>query len=113
QPSEGGESMALAWRVDHGRPGAVATAAARHYRRRLAAACTAGPVPPPHINRAAHARRLRGFYDGAVSGFLAAVVSMLYVVQTGNLTYNLGTPLVLAAFVATVVGGMGSLLGAV
>ena len=49
----------------------------------------------------------------AVSGFLAAVVSMLYVVQTGNLTYNLGVPLVLAAFVATVIGGMGSLLGAV
>ena len=43
----------------------------------------------------------------AVSGFLAAVVSMLYVVQTGNLTYNLGVPLVLAAFVATVIGGMG------
>ena len=49
----------------------------------------------------------------AVSGFLAAVVSMLYVVQSGKLTYNLGVPLVLAAFVATVIGGMGSLLGAV
>jgi branched-chain amino acid transport system permease protein len=49
----------------------------------------------------------------AVSGLFAAVVSMLYVVQTGNLTYNLGVPLVLAAFVATVIGGMGSLLGAV
>jgi branched-chain amino acid transport system permease protein len=49
----------------------------------------------------------------AVSGFLAAVVSMLYIVQSGNLTYNLGVPVVLAAFVATVIGGMGSLLGAV
>jgi branched-chain amino acid transport system permease protein len=49
----------------------------------------------------------------AVSGFFAAVVSMLYIVQSGNLTYNLGVPLVLAAFVATVIGGMGSLLGAV
>ncbi len=49
----------------------------------------------------------------AVSGFLAAVVSLLYVVQRGKLTYNLGVPLVMAAFVATVIGGMGSMLGAV
>lgn len=49
----------------------------------------------------------------AISGLLAAVVSMLYVVQSGSLSYNLGVPLVLAAFVATVIGGMGSLLGAV
>lgn len=49
----------------------------------------------------------------AISGLLAAVVSMLYIVQTGTLTYNLGVPLVLSAFVATVVGGMGSLVGAV
>jgi branched-chain amino acid transport system permease protein len=41
----------------------------------------------------------------AISGFLAAVVSMLYVVQSGNVTFNLGVPLVLAAFVATVIGG--------
>jgi branched-chain amino acid transport system permease protein len=49
----------------------------------------------------------------AISGFLAAVVSMLYVVQSGNVTFSLGVPLVLAAFVATVIGGMGSLMGAV
>jgi branched-chain amino acid transport system permease protein len=49
----------------------------------------------------------------AISGLLAAVVSMLYVVQSGTLTYNLGVPLVLAGFVATVIGGMGSLIGAV
>jgi len=49
----------------------------------------------------------------AISGFLAAVVSLLYVVQSGNLNRTMGVPLVLAAFVATVVGGMGSLVGAV
>lgn len=49
----------------------------------------------------------------AVSGFFAAVVSLLYVVQRGTLTYDFGVPLVMAAFVATVIGGMGSILGAV
>jgi branched-chain amino acid transport system permease protein len=49
----------------------------------------------------------------AISGFLAAVVSLLFVAQTGVLAYHMGVPLVLFAFVATVVGGMGSLAGAV
>ncbi len=49
----------------------------------------------------------------AVSGFLAAAVSVLLVAQTGVLSYHMGVPLVLFAFVATVVGGMGSLAGAV
>jgi branched-chain amino acid transport system permease protein len=49
----------------------------------------------------------------AVSGFFAAVVSMLYVVQRGTVTYDFGVPLVMSAFVATVIGGMGSVLGAV
>ena len=49
----------------------------------------------------------------AISGFLAAVVSLLYVTQTGVLSFHMGIPLVLFAFVATVVGGMGSLSGAV
>ena len=49
----------------------------------------------------------------AISGLLAAVVSLLYVSQVGALTYSMGIPLVLFAFVATVVGGMGSLTGAV
>jgi branched-chain amino acid transport system permease protein len=49
----------------------------------------------------------------AISGFLAAVVSLLLVAQTGVLSYQMGVPFVLFAFVATVVGGMGSLAGAV
>jgi branched-chain amino acid transport system permease protein len=49
----------------------------------------------------------------AISGFLAAVVSLLFVVQSGVLSFSMGVPLVLAAFVATVIGGMGSLTGAV
>ena len=49
----------------------------------------------------------------AISGLLAAVVSLLYVAQTSVLSFHMGVPLVLFAFVATVVGGMGSLAGAV
>ncbi len=47
------------------------------------------------------------------SGALAAVVSVLYVAQTGTLPPRLGISLVLIAFVATVIGGMNSLAGAV
>jgi branched-chain amino acid transport system permease protein len=49
----------------------------------------------------------------AISGFLAAAVSFLLVAQTGVLSFHMGVSLVLFAFVATVVGGMGSLVGAV
>ena len=49
----------------------------------------------------------------AISGLLAAVISLLFVVQNGVLKFDMGVPLVLAAFVGTVVGGMGSLAGAV
>jgi branched-chain amino acid transport system permease protein len=49
----------------------------------------------------------------AISGFLAAAISFLIVAQTGVLSFHMGVPLVLFAFVATVVGGMGSLVGAV
>ena len=49
----------------------------------------------------------------AISGLLAAVVALLLVTKTGVLNYRMGIPLVLVAFVATVVGGMGSLVGAV
>jgi len=49
----------------------------------------------------------------ALSGILAAVVSLLFVSETGTLTNVMGVPLMLYAFIATVVGGMGSLVGAV
>lgn len=49
----------------------------------------------------------------AISGVLAAVVSLLFVSQTGALSYVMGVPLMLFAFIATVIGGMGSLVGAV
>lgn len=49
----------------------------------------------------------------AISGMLAAAVSMLFVTQTGILDFRMGVPLMLFAFIATVIGGMGSLVGAV
>jgi branched-chain amino acid transport system permease protein len=49
----------------------------------------------------------------AVSGTLAAVGGILLTVQTGSLTPGLGLQPVLIAFIATVIGGMGSLVGAV
>jgi branched-chain amino acid transport system permease protein len=49
----------------------------------------------------------------AVSGGLAAVGGILLTIQTGSLTPSLGLQPVLIAFIATVIGGMGSLTGAV
>jgi branched-chain amino acid transport system permease protein len=49
----------------------------------------------------------------AISGILAAFASLFYVAQTGALSYVMGNPIVLLAFMATVIGGMNSLVGAV
>lgn len=49
----------------------------------------------------------------ALSGALAGVVSLLYVAKTGVLDFQMGVPLAIAGFVGTVIGGMGSLAGAV
>jgi branched-chain amino acid transport system permease protein len=49
----------------------------------------------------------------AVSGALAAVSGLLLTIQTGSLTPTMGLQPVLVAFIATVIGGMGSLAGAV
>jgi branched-chain amino acid transport system permease protein len=46
-----------------------------------------------------------------LSGVLAAAVSILIVVQTGVLNYQMGVPFMIYGFVAAVVGGMGSLTG--
>lgn len=49
----------------------------------------------------------------AVSGLLAAVVSLLVVSRVGSLEPRLGVNMALYGFVSTVVGGMGSLTGPV
>jgi branched-chain amino acid transport system permease protein len=51
-------------------------------------------------------------YAFAVSGVLAGAVSLLYVAKTGVLDFRMGVPLAIAGFVGTVLGGMGSLWGA-
>jgi branched-chain amino acid transport system permease protein len=49
----------------------------------------------------------------ALSGILAGVASILLVAQDGVVTTTMGSGPVLVAFIATVLGGMGSLRGAV
>jgi len=49
----------------------------------------------------------------AIAGGLAGILSLLYVAKTGVLDFRMGVPLAVAGFVGTVVGGMGSLIGAV
>jgi len=59
-----------------------------------------------------HANRVIASAFG-ISGAFAAVVAILLVVQVGVVTPTFGVQPVLIGFVATVVGGMGSLYGAV
>ena len=49
----------------------------------------------------------------AISGLLAGIGAYLLVAQTGEVSFSMGSQPVLYAFVATVLGGMGSLRGAV
>lgn len=49
----------------------------------------------------------------AISGLLAGIGAYLLVAQTGEVSFGMGSQPVLYAFVATVLGGMGSLRGAV
>lgn len=48
-----------------------------------------------------------------ISGVLAAFVSLIFVTQLGILRFNMGLPIIVFAFIATVIGGMGSLIGSV
>jgi branched-chain amino acid transport system permease protein len=48
----------------------------------------------------------------AISGFLAGFVSLSFVGQTASVTPTMGVSITLVAFVATVVGGMGSIVAA-
>lgn len=48
----------------------------------------------------------------AVSGVLAGAVSILFITQTGFVTPRMGLQLVVIAFVGTVIGGLGNLVGA-
>ncbi|CAI2931830.1 branched-chain amino acid ABC transporter permease [Aminobacter niigataensis] len=49
----------------------------------------------------------------AISGLIGATVALLLVAQTGSLDIFMGVMPVIIAFFATVIGGMGSLVGAV
>jgi len=48
----------------------------------------------------------------AISGALAAIVAILFTAQTGIVQPRMGLPLVVVAFVSTVIGGLGNLTGA-
>jgi branched-chain amino acid transport system permease protein len=48
----------------------------------------------------------------AISGILAAFLAFYQIAQSGTISYHMGVDIVLIAFVAAVVGGMGSLVGA-
>lgn len=49
----------------------------------------------------------------ALSGMLAAAVGLILATQTGTADINMGANLMLVAFITTVIGGLGSLPGAV
>ncbi len=49
----------------------------------------------------------------AISGMLAGAIGLVLVVQTGTADITMGLSVMLVAFIATVIGGLGSLSGAV
>jgi branched-chain amino acid transport system permease protein len=49
----------------------------------------------------------------AISGALAGAIGLVLVVQSGTTDINMGLSVMLVAFIATVIGGLGSLYGAV
>jgi branched-chain amino acid transport system permease protein len=49
----------------------------------------------------------------AISGIMAGIVSIFWIARSASVTPTIGLPPLLVAFVATVIGGMRSLTGAV
>jgi branched-chain amino acid transport system permease protein len=49
----------------------------------------------------------------AISGMLAAGIGLILATQTGTVDIQMGASVMLVAFIATVIGGLGSLVGAV
>ena len=81
--------------------------------RRSAPRC----APRPRIFRMARVLGIRANMvvaaAFALSGLLAAAAAILLTAQTGSVSPTIGLSIVLFAFIATIVGGMGSLPGAV
>ncbi len=89
---------ALAWMLRHTRAGIEMRAAAEDFQMARGLGVKANRVI------------LLAF---ALSGGLAALIGLLMVNQTGLVDIRMGAPMMLVAFVATVIGGLGSLQGAV
>ena len=49
----------------------------------------------------------------ALSGMLAAAIGLILATQTGTADIQMGASIMLVAFIATVIGGLGNLVGAV
>ena len=90
--------LALAWMLRHSRAGLEMRAAAEDFNMARGLGVKANRVI------------LLAF---AVSGMLAALIGLLMLNQTGLVDIHMGAPMMLVAFVATVIGGLGSLQGAV
>lgn len=88
----------LAWMLKHSRAGLEMRAAAEDFNMARGLGVKANRVI------------LLAF---ALSGLLAALIGLLMLSQTGLVDIRMGAPMMLVAFVSTVIGGLGSLQGAV
>jgi branched-chain amino acid transport system permease protein len=59
--------------------------------------------------------RANAIFSGtfAISGLLAGIAGVLWLAQRGSVSYTMGFTPLIKAFIATIIGGMGSLTGAV
>lgn len=90
--------LGLAWMLKHSRVGLEMRAAAEDFDMARMLGVKANRVI------------LAAF---GLSGALAALIGLLMVNQTGLVDIRMGAPMMLVAFLATVIGGLGSLAGAV